>query len=488
MSVWQLLRDALVTLGILGPRSPTLHATPSRLNPAAGLKSFFEWFSESGIDRERPWLILGKGPSFSRHPEFDLRAFHRLSLNDAARELPVDVAHAVDLHAIERSGEAIAANARVLVMPWHPHIDFKPASETLEELARRVPVLGRLAREDRLLWYNHSKTRDHRPGSPVISVRYFSAEGALNLLAAAGVHCVRSLGVDGGAQYGASFQDLSYRLLANGQPDFERQFSEFAKTILRSGIDFAPLDTDSPMRIFVGAEERGLLAARVLEYSIKKRTSMTTSVVVIGTHPLELQRLLVPELMNWSGRALYLDGNMQALRDLRGLWNTPMRGAAVNAGASGSPMLLDCGSLDWRIKDTTRDLGAGGLSPMELVRQAMMGGRVANDIDARWNSPDRLEKGVTGLLRYADPQRQPWISAENELSALWVADLIEAVGMDFIPLGFVEEQVALGHARPSLLWQIEQRAADGRILPDAVRMRDAAFASAARQTGCRPSS
>lgn len=388
------------------------------------MKSFFEWFREARIDRARPWLILGKGPSFSKHAEFDLRGFHLLSLNDAARELPVDVAHAIDLHAIERSGEAIAANAQVLVMPWHPHIDFKPAGETLEELAQRVPVLRRLAEERRLLWYNHSKTLDHRPGSPVVSVRYFSAEGALNLLAAAGVRSVRSLGIDGGTQYGASFQDLSYRLLANRQPDFERQFSEFAQTILRSGIDFAPLDADSPIRIFVGAEDHQLLAARVLEYSIKKRTSMTTSVVVIGQRPFALQRFPVPQLMNRSGRALYLDCNMQAFRDLRLLWATPTAGA---------------------------------------------------DIDAAWDCPDRFEEGVTGLLRYAAAERQPWISLAHELGALWVADLIEAVELGFISLELVEQQVASGHVRPSLLWQVAHRAADPRTVPDAERACDAAL-------------
>jgi hypothetical protein len=431
------------------------------------MKSFFEWFRESRIDRARPWLILGKGPSFSRHAEFDLGAFHLLSLNDAARELAVDVAHAIDLHAIERSGEAIAANARVLVMPWHPHIDFKPAVETLEELAQHVPVLQRLAQEGRLLWYNHSKTGDHRPGSPVVSVHYFSAEGALNLLAAAGVRRVRSLGIDGGRQYGATFQDLSYRLLANRQPDFERQFSQFAQTILRSGIDFAPLDAESPMRIFISAEESQMLAARVLEYSIKKRTSMTTSVVVIGRRPFALQRFLVPQLMNWSGRALYLDCNMQAFQDLRRLWAAPMHGAPIQAaGASCSAMLLDCSFVGRRIEEIMPDP-----TTMALYMRT--------DIDAIWDSPDRFEEGITGLLRYAAPERQPWISLGHELGALWVADLIDAVDMGFIPLGLVEQQVDSGHVRPSLLWQIAHRAADSRSVPEAARGRDAAFAPSA---------
>jgi len=35
---------------------------------------FFEWF-EAEIDKTRPWLILGKGPSFSNRAQFDLSVF-----------------------------------------------------------------------------------------------------------------------------------------------------------------------------------------------------------------------------------------------------------------------------------------------------------------------------------------------------------------------------------------------------------------------------
>jgi hypothetical protein len=169
--------------------------------------------------------------------------------------------------------------------------------------------LRRLKEQGRLLWYNCSTSRDHRPGSPVVSARYFSAEGALNLLAAAGACTVRSLGLDGGKQYSETFKDLSYRLLVNRQPSFDLQFSEFARTILTTGIDFAPLDAEVPIQLFVESSARETLPRSVLEYSVRKRTSMTVS-IVSSEH----------RISEASGRVFRLKADMQVLQDLRPFW------------------------------------------------------------------------------------------------------------------------------------------------------------------------
>ncbi|MGH8609963.1 MAG: hypothetical protein ACREX9_21900, partial [Gammaproteobacteria bacterium] len=180
------------------------------------MQSFFDWFSVNSVVKNRSWLILGKGPSFSRLVDFDVSQYITLSLNHAVRERVVDVAHIIDFDVVEHCGEALLCNASVLVMPWHPHMRNKASSKNLEEMARGHPILERLRNEGRLLWYNLSTSKDHRSGAPVVRVKYFSAEAALNLLATAGVRCVRSLGVDGGASYSAAFSDLSDKtLLAN---------------------------------------------------------------------------------------------------------------------------------------------------------------------------------------------------------------------------------------------------------------------------------
>ena len=117
---------------------------------------------------------------------------------------------------------------------------------------------------------------------PVPSCRrpIFSAEAALSLLALAGASTVRSLGVDGGAAYSPAFDDLrDTTLLANGRQNFNLQFRGSAKTIMSTGVDYAPLDVESPIRVYVGSQEAQMLGVKVLEYSIRKHASMSVEVM-----------------------------------------------------------------------------------------------------------------------------------------------------------------------------------------------------------------
>jgi hypothetical protein len=50
------------------------------------MQSFLEWFTAKRIDPDQPWLILGKGPSFAKRNECDLKRFHTISLNHVVRE------------------------------------------------------------------------------------------------------------------------------------------------------------------------------------------------------------------------------------------------------------------------------------------------------------------------------------------------------------------------------------------------------------------
>jgi hypothetical protein len=464
------------------------------------MMSFFEWY-DSNAAPDQPWLILGKGPSFSKKAHFQLSGYRLLSLNDAARELRVDVAHAIDLQVIERSGDAIAVNARVLAMPWRPHVDFRPGPLTLADHARTNPVLAKLAAEGRLVWYNLSTTTDHRPNSPVVTARYFSAEAALNLLAIAGARMVRSLGIDGGTGYSLSFKDLDGRsLLANRRASFDVQFAEIAKTLLHTGVDFAPLDTESPARIYVATTEAQMLAVRVLEYSIRKHASMTTRIYPLHLSgidiptpkdprnwprtPFSFQRYVIPELAGRRGRAIYLDSDMQVFRDIRELWSIPFAGADILAvgdtGNTGrrpqfSVMVLDCAALEWNIRDLVDRLDAGDLVYEDLVYDMSVAKSIRADIPGRWNSLETYREGETALLHYTDMRTQPWVYAAHPYSHLWVQDLLEAIDLGFIKRREVAEHVERGWIRPSLMWQIENRQIDGVLLPKSVRKLDRQF-------------
>lgn len=203
------------------------------------IRAFSEWIQSEGAI-SRSWVVLGKGPSFERHakhPRLD-SDYVTMGLNHVCRERPVHVTHIIDVDVV-REVPNLDALTKFVVMPWYPHIDFKPRDRNLEDLTQELPVLRSLTREGRLLWYNLSTSKKHRDGSPVIQVAYFSAEAAIQLLAVSGVKVVRTLGIDGGAQYAGSFKDI--KPFRGGHKTFDHQTRFIQATVEKFGLDFSPL-------------------------------------------------------------------------------------------------------------------------------------------------------------------------------------------------------------------------------------------------------
>src|SRR5687767_1686529 len=376
------------------------------------MRPFFEWFCERGFRPEEPWLVFGKGPSFARRHEFDTGGFKTISLNHAVRDQPVTLAHVIDADVLKDCGDAVERNAEALVMPWVPHVKNFAGEETLDELMARLPLLRRLSEQGRLLWYNLLTAPHPHGDSPVVAVRWFSIEAVLNLLAMAGVRRVRSLGVDGGVTYSGEFDDLKEKtLLANGHESFDRQFAEIAKIIGRTGIDYSPLDVESPVSVYVGTLEEQMLAVKVLEFSIRKHASLTVEVFPLhqapvtipspkGDHnaprtPFSFQRFLIPELAGYRGRAIYVDSDMQVFKDIRRLWTLPFNGADLLAVSKPgdserrpqfSVMLLDCEALKWDVREIVAALERDDLTYERLMQGMEVARSVRADISPAWNS------------------------------------------------------------------------------------------------------
>lgn len=480
------------------------------------MMEFLAWIGAQPSLRTDPWLVLGKGPTFRLRDRYDLREFRTLSLNHAVREQPVLLAHMIDLEVAEDCADAILENARFLVLPWIPHVRHRPRKHTLERLTTELPLLRQMEREQRLLWYNLGSKRlrerlgwpsRHREGSPIVNAKHFSVEAVLNLLGAAGVRTVRSLGIDGGAAYSHEFADLTgTTLLSNGQKSFDRQFREIARIIMKTGMDYAPLNVPSPIRVYVGSMEEQMLPVKVLEYSIKKHTSM--SVEVFPLHhagievpmprdrsnrprtPFSFQRFMIPQLAGYQGRALYLDSDMQVFRDIRELWSIPFAGAdllavgdpgSANRKPQFSVMLLDCEALAWKLPEIVDALDRGDYDYQGLMYEMRVATQIRANIPPIWNSLEHYQENKTGLLHYTDMHRQPWVATDNPLGYLWVRDLIDAVDNGFLSMDFVREHVDQGHVRPSLVYQIENRLEDPLLLPKEAHALDAGFVAPFRK-------
>jgi hypothetical protein len=440
------------------------------------LENLFDWMARDGSHLQ-PWLMLGKGPSFDKRTQYDLSGYRSLSLNHVVRETPVDLAHAIDMDVVLACSEAIERNARALVVPWFPHVKNAVGQKTLEQWLPEVPVLQRLSDAGRLLWYDLNTSPQRHGTKPVVRATNFSAEAGLDLLALAGVKQVRSLGVDGGTSYGQAFDDLKdLTRLNNGHASYNVQFDGFAQTILRTRVDFAPLDMESPIRVYVGSQEEQMLAVRVLEYSIRRKTSMTVEVLPLHKAgidfrtpkdranwprtPFSFQRFTIPMLAGHRGRAIYLDSDMQVFHDLRGLWTIPLDGADVLAVREAdetsrrpqfSVMLLDCARLDWTPEKVIDALDSGRLNYEQLMYDMALASQVRAGIPAVWNSLEHHEPGKTCLLHYTDMDTQPWVYRGNPLGDLWVGELARAISDGFIPIEEVHDHVARGWIRPSLL-------------------------------------
>lgn len=192
---------------------------------------------------EKPWLVLGKGPSIDRYASIDVSRYNVLALNHAVSLGPCQIAHAIDLDVVRDCGPAIEEGARYLFMPERPHVRFSAGPPIAEHFASH-PILRRLDSQGRLVTYpkHASSARVAMPG--VVPVLYFSGEAAFGVLAAMGVKEVWSLGIDGGKGYGEAFSHL--RPLTNGQPSFDPHISAIYDILSVNKMTWTPLFQEEP--------------------------------------------------------------------------------------------------------------------------------------------------------------------------------------------------------------------------------------------------
>jgi len=427
----------------------------------------------------KPWLLLGKGPTFSRRAEFPLADYNLMGLNNVVSEQKVDVAHIIDVDVVEKCADALRENCRFLVMARRPHVHFLPGERRLEDYFDDLPVLRELDEQGRLVWYN-AATSAPVGDSPQIGVRFFSSEAAMNILGEMAVKKVRTLGIDGGTRYSAEFEDLPE--LENGLPSFDAQFRELEDIVAKHEMDYDPLI--EPMRVFCGLDESQIVAARVLEYSIRKHTSGPVRFFPMldvptpepkdpknrGRTGFSFSRFHIPKLAGYSGRALYVDADMQVFSDLAELWEIPFDGASVmctrqdeppaqwkdsswfKPGRQLSVMLLDCARLDWDIEDIIGGLDQGRYTYEQLMFDLCLvqPDEINDEIPPEWNHLEHHEPGKTKLLHYTVVPTQPWKNDKNPLKSLWEPEFEEAREAGVVHRDEAFRLARRGYIKPSL--------------------------------------
>jgi hypothetical protein len=237
---------------------------------------------------------------------------------------------------------------------------------------------------------------------------------------------------------------------------------------------------EDAVRVFVGTDRSQLLGAKILDYSIRRRTNL--NVVTRPMHDLVLPqpndprnrsrtgfsfaRFAIPELAGRKGRAIYMDADMLVFKDVAELWNFPFKGAKVvcqeeppRRATMGRPrarlkqcsvMLLDCERLDWDVNAIVAGLD-GRYDYSQLMDELCIveESEVSYDLPTRWNSLEHWDEN-TALIHYTDMLTQPWVCARNPNGYLWVDELRQAMVDRVASTAEAEEEIAQGFARPSL--------------------------------------
>lgn len=237
------------------------------------------------------------------------------------------------------------------------------------------------------------------------------------------------------------------------------------------------MHSHGPIKVFIGSSPSEWLPAKVLEHSMRSRTTHALEVMRLYESDLEIplpqrkdcgprtpfsfQRFIIPELCSYQGRAIYLDADMLVFGDIHTLWSMPMDGNQLLSvksldekhGSQFSVMLLDAEKLDWDIKQIVNSLDEGSMTYNQLMYEFVIAPKRASNIGNEWNSLEHYSSD-TKLLHYTDMVMQPWISLVNPLKDIWVKELVNAISTQFISLEELKYQISMKNVRPSLLNEV----------------------------------
>ncbi len=201
-----------------------------------------EYFRKIKYNITKPWLILGKGPTFKKYKNSLSEEYNIFGLNHVACLVKCDIVHFIDADVLTR---AIFVNSDNILCPWHLHENNKVMWKTLPHLIKNEVLFG--ACQSKIYWYNCSTWKRGHYITPmtkreeVVKVRYFSAEAAFQILGMLGIKKVYSLGIDGGGAYAVAFIKLGLMPFRNQRETFDEQFEMIDKTLKQFNMTWEKL-------------------------------------------------------------------------------------------------------------------------------------------------------------------------------------------------------------------------------------------------------
>lgn len=206
-----------------------------------GLTYFFSRISNQNkpwFRNDKPWLVIGKGPTFNKIGTLNLKDYYVFGLNHVCEYIRCDISHCIDIEVLT---EEFVDNSDNILIPWHPHRKNRVMRDDLNQLVGHYDNLYDALNKGNLFYYNSSTYKgDINFGKEIVRVKYFSGEVPFQLLGmCGGVKEVFSIGLDGGFDYAFEFRHL--HPLSNGRYSFNDQFSMIRRSCDKFGIKWVKL-------------------------------------------------------------------------------------------------------------------------------------------------------------------------------------------------------------------------------------------------------
>jgi len=248
------------------------------------------------------------------------------------------------------------------------------------------------------------------------------------------------------------------------------------------------VQTQPPVRVFIGSGEASLLERKTLIHSLRENSRRKLDVYVFnGTHnsiehndeppvlanlPLWIKyknytefsnyRWLIPAICGHQGRAIFLDSDMVCLGDIGELFDTDINGCAMLAKAEAykgkqswgmSNILFDCSKCHFDLEQIFQEMEQGyftntdfhQMAPAFLVKHPYAMGK----LDPSWNSFDYFDEH-TRLIHYTNLRTQPWKFSGHPHESLWFKYFNDARTSGLITNSDIDKTLARAYARQDI--------------------------------------
>ena len=261
--------------------------------------------------------------------------------------------------------------------------------------------------------------------------------------------------------------------------------------VLLCGILFVhnTVKDETRVKVFIGSGEASLIERKVAIYSLRKHTKRQLDIYVCnGTHnaielndeepvlaPMSLRvkyrnvtefslyRFLIPQLCEYTGKAIYIDSDTICLSDIGQLFDTPLDGADFLAKPDAyegeqlwglSVMLIDCERCRFDLEQIIDEIDSGlysmtdfsVMAPKFLTHHPYKIGR----LDPHWNVFDQRDD-QTKLIHYTNLLTQPWKYPNHPYGELWFDYFDQARAAGYITDRDLELSMIRSYVRRDLL-------------------------------------